>query len=156
MALVTTREGWLPRTLLHLWYMWNGDTRGSCFECRYCPADRQWSGVLRFFPQRVLTSVLLSLGLTWEWRKTELRCQTSSTLLHHSSQHSGLYPICYTQPCSGLLLPAWILSPRESETTQCELEGLSVGRASEHVESSQAPLQSHGLLCVFLMFLPLT
>lgn len=131
-------------------------TRCSCFEFRYCPTDRQLSGVFRLFPQRVLMSVLLPQGVMWEQRQTELRCQASGTLLHHSPQHSGLYPICYTRPCSGLLLPAWILSPESETTPQCELKELALAKLLDMLQSSWASLQSHGLLCVFLVFLPLT
>lgn len=48
------------------------------------------------------------------------------------------------QPCSGLLLPAWILV----QETQKQLKGLGIGRAYEHVENTGEHLWTHMGLCV--------
>lgn len=140
---------------LHLWCVWNGDSRCSRFECRYCPADRQLSMYSDSSPKGYWR-LLRPQGLMWEPRQTELRCQTWATLLHRSPQHSGLYPICYTPPCSSLLLPVWILSPRESETApQCELKGLSIGRTCEPAEKQANIFVITGVFVRFLDVSPI-
>lgn len=102
------------------------------------------------------TDVCSSLKVWCGSQGNELRCQTWATLLHRSPQHSGLYPVCYTQPCSSLLLPVWILSPRESETApQCELKGLSIDRTCEPAEKQANIFVITGVFVRFLDVSPI-
>lgn len=63
--------------------------------------------------------------------------------------HTGLYP----SHCTPALLWSAAASldscPRDSETaSQCELKGLRIGRAYEHVEKTGEHLWTHMGLCV--------
>lgn len=63
--------------------------------------------------------------------------------------HAGLYPSHYTPALLWSAVARMDSSPRDSETaSQCELKGLCIGRAYEHVEKTDEHLWTVMGLCV--------